>query len=422
MSSLRGSAPGAKLIGLSVGAAVGLLDATAALNSVVEHQRRPCAPADEQDGPIDPACPPIRATNQSYGPATAPEEGFTFDETDPAVTVQRTLVAQGVTVNWAAGNSAGDGTIAQTNPLAMDPTPGVIMVASYNDGQSGQRDNALSSFSSRGKKGAPETYPDVSAPGDLITSSCRPTLSVCNGQPTYDALNYQTISGTSMATPYVAGVAAQLAQARPGITPGEVESLLEDTAHQFTAGGDYEADPRNPASTTSFDKGHGLVDVLALLAAQQGLPAPGEPAPSCTASSAQVVDPEGDATQAAVAETPAPSEPSLDIREGRIAFDSAAQELRFTIRVTDLSAGPPAGSTGEYFRFYFTRESDGELSAVANRDPAGDVFSLSRYDAGTASTEQRPGGRRLRRGHEQRRRAGPAQRLQGLRRRRGRSR
>lgn len=378
-TKLRGSAPGAKLVGLSVGAALGLLDANAAMTWVVDHQRNPCKSAAEQDAELDPACPPIRATNHSYGPATAPEEGFTFNESSATVRIQRTLVTQGVTPVWAAGNSAGDGSIAQTNPPGMDPTPGVLMVASYNDGGAGNRDNQLSGFSSRGKDGDTTTYPDVSAPGDAITSSCRPTLSICTGDPSFDNGNYQTISGTSMATPYTAGVVAQLAQANPRITPGEGENLIEDTAHKFTAGAPYEADPdRNDDDETSFDKGHGLLDVAALQAAQQGLDSPDEPAPLCTDSSPQVVDPEGDATQFVIVDTPAPSQADVDILEGRLTYDSAKDELTFRITVSDL-----AGADGdEYFRFYVTRESDAEVFAIANRDATGESFLLKQQDSG----------------------------------------
>jgi serine protease AprX len=144
VTKLRGAAPGAKLVGLSVGAAIGLLDSNAAMYWVVEHQNKPCKPKTQQDGAPEPECPPIRVTNHSYGPATAPEEGFTFDEDSATVRIQRTLVEKGVTPVWAAGNSAGDGEIAQTNPPGMDPTPGVLMVASYNDGGAGNRDNQLS--------------------------------------------------------------------------------------------------------------------------------------------------------------------------------------------------------------------------------------------------------------------------------------
>ena len=387
-SKVRGSAPDVNLVGLSVGATLSIINANAAMQWVLDHHRQPCKPASQQDGPADPACPPIKATNHSYGPASVPAGGHTFNPNSPTVTIQRNLVAQGVTVVWAAGNSAGDGSIATTNPPAMDPTPGVLMVASYNDADSGSRDNQLSSFSSRGKRGDPQTYPDLSAPGDGITSSCRPYLAVCstgfdfrNGPGPADIGTFNTISGTSMATPYVAGVVAQLVQAKPGITPAEIEVLLEDNAHQFGDG--YEADPTNAGSTTSFDKGHGLVDVAATLAAALGTTAPGAPAPTCTTSSFQVLDPAGDAKQVVLLETPLPSQPSLDVQKAYLLYDDAAQALTFRIAVTDLSAGPPAGSVGEFFRFYFTRGTDPELFVTANRNGTGERFALRQQGGAT---------------------------------------
>ena len=386
---LRGSAPGAKLVGLSVGAAIGLLDAAAAQNWVLEHQQNPCRTAAEQTGSeVDVDCPPIRVTNHSYGPIATEGEDQSFDQESASVQLQRALVDKGVVAVWAAGNDGGDGSYAATNPDAMDPTAGIVMVASYNDAQTGSRDNALSSFSSRGKDGAPGTYPDVSAPGDLITSSCRAYLTVCaTGLDPVDGGSYNTISGTSMASPYIAGVVAQLFAANPALTPGQVEDLLEDTAHKFTAGAGYEADPLNTDDTTSFDKGHGLVDVLAALAAEQGLPAPGEPAPSCTVGSFQVLDPAGDAVQVAVGDTPLPSSPSLDIQTAWMSWEATAQEMTFHLEVTDLSAGPPDGAIGEYFRFYLTREGDAETYIVANRRPAGvgNRFSLNQYDSGATT-------------------------------------
>jgi hypothetical protein len=56
--------------------------------------------------------------------------------------------------------------------------------------------------------------------------------------------------------------------------------------------------------------------------------------------------------------------------------------------VTDLSAGPPAGAIGEYFRFYITRNSDPETYVVANRRPdegGGDRFSLNRFSSGAST-------------------------------------
>lgn len=110
-----------------------------------------------------------------------------------------------------------------------------------------------------------------------------------------------------------------------------------------------------------------LLPVLTVTAFAQS----GAPAAPCTAASAQVVDPKGDAT-VFVVDAGARSEPDLDLREGRLTWDDAAKELSIRIKVTDLSAG-----TGdEVFRFPFTREDDRELTAVASRNGLGEQFLL----------------------------------------------
>ena len=77
---------------------------------------------------------------------------------------------------------------------------------------------------------------------------------------------YATLSGTSMAAPHIAGIVAQMLQANPNLTPAQVEDILEDTARPITTGAAYHADPANPTTGTSFDKGHGLVDAEAAVA------------------------------------------------------------------------------------------------------------------------------------------------------------
>jgi len=52
---------------------------------------------------------------------------------------------------------------------------------------------------------------------------------------------------------------------------------LEDTAHKFSGGGAYVSDPRNADDTTSYDKGHGLVDAAEAVGAALGVAPP--PAP-----------------------------------------------------------------------------------------------------------------------------------------------
>ena len=152
-------------------------------------------------------------------------------------------------------------------PARQDPTGGILSVASFYDQDTGTRDGTVSEFSSRGKAGDQATYPDISAPGENITSSCRLYLPICstgldprNGPGATDIGTFNTISGTSMAAPHIAGIVAQLFQANPAATPAQVEEALKTTAHKYTDGAAYE---QGALGTTSFDKGYGLVDVVA---------------------------------------------------------------------------------------------------------------------------------------------------------------
>jgi serine protease AprX len=247
---VHGAAPAATLISLSVGAGLSIFGADSALNWVLEHHRNPCA-----------GCPPIRVSNNSYGPSG----GGAFDPNSATVKLQRALAADGVLTIWAAGNDGPDNNA--TNPPGQDPTGGVIMVASYDDQGTGTRSGTVSDFSSRGMAGQPQTYPDISAPGSNITSACRPYLVICstgldphNGPGLLDIGTFNTISGTSMATPHVVGIVAQLCQVAPGATPAQVEDAIKSTAVKFTDGSGYQtAGPY----TTSVDKGTGLIDAYA---------------------------------------------------------------------------------------------------------------------------------------------------------------
>ncbi|MDQ3941353.1 MAG: S8 family serine peptidase, partial [Actinomycetota bacterium] len=137
---------------------------------------------------------------------------------------------------------------------------------------------SIDGSSSRGEWDRPETWPDIAAPGTEIISTCRTTLPVCAmlGSPVDD--NYYSMTGTSMAAPSVAGIVAQVLQADPSLTPPEVENLLEDTAHKFSFGSEYGlfVDETNPDNSSSFEKGHGLVDALAAVRVARRLdPPPG---------------------------------------------------------------------------------------------------------------------------------------------------
>jgi serine protease AprX len=251
-TKMHGAAPGASLVDISTGAVLFIVGADAALNWVLENHAAPCGAG----VPVS-TCPPIKVTSNSYGPTG----GGAFDPNSATVKLQRALVKEGVVTVWANGNDGGDGSQDLSNPPGKDPTPGIISVASYFDQNTGTRNGPVSDFSSRGKAGDQSTYPDISAPGEDITSSCRIYLPICStGLDPKENGDYNPISGTSMATPHISGIVAQLFQANPAATPAQVEAAIESTAYKYTNGAPYEAGTNG---TTSFDKGHGLVDVVA---------------------------------------------------------------------------------------------------------------------------------------------------------------
>jgi serine protease AprX len=260
-TSLHGAAPAATLVGLSVGAGLSIFGADSALNWVLDHHLNPCA-----------GCPPIRVSNNSYGPSG----GGAFDPNSATTKLQRALAAEGVVTVWAAGNDGPSN--SATNPPGQDPTPGVVMVASYDDQGTGTRNGLVSDFSSRGAAGQPDTYPDLSAPGSNITSACRPYLVICstgldphNGPGLLDIATFNTISGTSMATPHIVGIVTQLFQVAPNASPAQIENALKSTAYKFTDGAPYET---VGPYTTSVDKGAGLVDAYAAAASLGATAAP----------------------------------------------------------------------------------------------------------------------------------------------------
>ncbi|MFE7242701.1 S8 family serine peptidase [Streptomyces sp. NPDC057580] len=99
-----------------------------------------------------------------------------------------------------------------------------------------------------------EFKPDVAAPGGYILSALPP------GQDWYGVM-----SGTSMASPHVAGVVALLLQARPDLTPAQVQTALQNTATPLAMTGDHERG-RQPVA----QQGAGRVDAVAALASVSG--------------------------------------------------------------------------------------------------------------------------------------------------------
>jgi hypothetical protein len=107
----------------------------------------------------------------------------------------------------------------------------------------------MAAFSSRGpNSAAPDIIkPDVTAPGVNILAGNTATPFL--GAP---GELFQAISGTSMASPHVAGIGALLVQAHPDWTPAMIKSALMTTAHQDV---DKE-DGTTPADPFDMGAGH----------------------------------------------------------------------------------------------------------------------------------------------------------------------
>jgi serine protease AprX len=125
-------------------------------------------------------------------------------------------VEQGCVVVAAAGN---DGPLPRTVG-----SPGASRRA-ITVGASDDQD-AIASFSSRGPTSDGRQKPDLVAPGvSIIAARAKGT----NVGPVIDEW-YASASGTSMATPLVAGVVALLLQADPSLTPAEIKQRLQESA------------------------------------------------------------------------------------------------------------------------------------------------------------------------------------------------
>lgn len=165
---------------------------------------------------------------------------------------------------FAAGNSGGDGSNIQSN--VWGNIPEVIMVANYNEFW-GFANNG----SSRGKKELERTWPDLMAPGTRIRSTAAvrtPLAYASDDDPPIAGVDpYTTFTGTSMATPLVAGVVAMVLEANPGLGREDVREILRETARPVTFVNATNVTIVTSYGTHGFAMGKGLVDAAAAVAA-----------------------------------------------------------------------------------------------------------------------------------------------------------
>jgi serine protease AprX len=171
--------------------------------------------------------------------ACPPEEGCT--EPDILLAVVDNVRAAGILTVHSAGNSG-------PNCETVD-TPAAIYDSSFTVGNLTSSDTIAPS-SSRGPVLVDDSgrlKPDISAPGTSIYSSYRGSI-------------YTTLSGTSMAAPHVAGVAALLLSAQPLLTGqvDQLEQIMTSTAYALTSAQECGGVPGNSIPNNTY--GYGRAD------------------------------------------------------------------------------------------------------------------------------------------------------------------
>ena len=180
----------------------------------------------------------IRVINMSLGAGV-----FESYHTDPLTVAAKRAVDAGIVVVAAAGNmgKALNGLPQYGAISAPGNAPWVLTVgASSTQGTVDRRDDKMALYSSRGPTMIDfAAKPDLVAPGTGTVSLSTPdslfylTKSSFLVSGKRSGLLYQpylTLSGTSMATPVVAGTVALMLEANPNLTPNMVKAILQFTS------------------------------------------------------------------------------------------------------------------------------------------------------------------------------------------------
>jgi subtilisin len=185
----------------------------------------------------------IKVVNMSLGGAGVDDGACGSQSQDPFHQAVCNVVAKGVTVVVAAGNDGSE--LSGTVPAAYDEVLTVSALTDF-DGQPGgkgvptscgrsEKDDTPAGFSNYALPTGPDTGHMISAPGTCITS-------------TWLSRGYNTISGTSMASPHVAGAVARCIDAGPcaGLTPAQIITKLRRDATNRPLGTGFFGDPGAP--------------------------------------------------------------------------------------------------------------------------------------------------------------------------------
>jgi len=183
----------------------------------------------------------IRVINMSVG-ASIKESYWT----DPLTLAAKRVVDAGVVVVAAAGNIGKNaaGEEQYGGITAPGNAPWVLTVgASSSMGTPQREDDTMAGYSSRGPSAVDfGAKPDITAPGTGIVSLADPASQfyttkaafLVPGQVSTSYVPYLSLSGTSMASPVVAGTVALMLQANPSLTPNMVKAILQYTSQAYS--------------------------------------------------------------------------------------------------------------------------------------------------------------------------------------------
>jgi len=207
-----GVAPGARLVGYGTGEAVFVFNVLTAFDDII-------------------SAGDIKVVNNSWGSSFR-----LFNPDEPINQASLALYGAGIVVVFAAGNASTE--------MSLNPYSAAPWVISVGNGTLAHQRNTSSSgglqFDNSFLTLLPATdekhlafsgdriglyHPSVSAPGTDIVSTATTGLLV-----TAPPGGTASASGTSMAAPHIAGVAALMLQKNPKLSPAEVKSAMQVTS------------------------------------------------------------------------------------------------------------------------------------------------------------------------------------------------
>lgn len=208
--SIMGVAPGVSLVALKVFGSASSTSVSTIIAAV-----EACVDPNGDGDPSD----KLDVCNMSLGARGGSPDDILSTAVDKAVQA-------GVVMVVAAGNEGpGDQSISSPGTARN----AITVAASCKDGDiSGYCSRGrIATFSSRGPiPNFPSIVkPNISAPGVNICAAAATGATIPSRQPCLDKMHVQ-LSGTSMATPHIAGAVALLRQAHPSLSPAEIKDVL----------------------------------------------------------------------------------------------------------------------------------------------------------------------------------------------------